>query len=219
MNRWAVSWRGGLSAVVVPLLSAVIFWGAVAAQAYGADPDRKSPASPLGAVASLSEFRLHPDFRIELAAAEPQVIDPVALRFDENGRMWVVEMGDYPNGPAAGGRPLSRVRWLEDTDGDGRYETSRVFADGLLFATGVQPWADGILVTVAGELLYLADTDGDGVADDSDLCPDQPEDREADDRFAAAAVDHLTRRVRRWYCFHRARPAIVHRRSADSLKP
>ncbi len=165
MNRWAASWRCGLSAVVLPLLAAVIFWGAVDGQAHGADPDRKSPASPLGAVASLSEFRLHPDFRIELAAAEPQVIDPVALRFDENGRMWVVEMGDYPNGPAAGGRPLSRVRWLEDTDGDGRYETSRVFADGLLFATGVQPWADGILVTVAGELLYLADTDGDGVAD------------------------------------------------------
>ena len=87
------------------------------------------------------------------------------MRFDENGRMWVVEMGDYPNGPAAGERPLSRVRWLEDTDGDGRYETSRVFADGLLFATGIQPWAGGVLVTAAGELLYLADTDGDGVAD------------------------------------------------------
>ena len=130
-----------------------------------AEPPGKSPASPLGSVAALSEFRLHPGFRIEVAAAEPQVIDPVAMRFDENGRMWVVEMGDYPNGPAAGGRPLSRVRWLEDTDGDGRYETSRVFADGLLFATGIQPWDRGVLVTVAGELLYLVDTNGDGVAD------------------------------------------------------
>ena len=128
-------------------------------------PERKSPASPLDPVAALAEFQLNPKFRIEVAAAEPQVIDPVAVRFDENGRMWVVEMGDYPNGPAKGGRPQSRVRWLEDTDGDGRYETSRVFADGLLFATGIQPWDKGVLVTVAGELIYLVDSDGDGVAD------------------------------------------------------
>ena len=128
-----------------------------------AEPPGKSPASPLGSVAALAEFQLHPGFRIEVAAAEPQVIDPVAMRFDENGRMWVVEMGDYPNGPARGGRPLSRVRWLEDTDGDGRYETSRVFADGLLFATGIQPWDRGVLVTAAGELLYLIDTDGNRI--------------------------------------------------------
>jgi len=132
---------------------------------WTAEPPGKSPASPLGSVAALAEFQLHPGYRIEVAAAEPQVIDPVAMRFDENGRMWVVEMGDYPNGPAKGGRPLSRVRWLDDTDGDGRYETSRVFADGLLFATGIQPWDRGVLVTVAGELLYLVDTNGDGVAD------------------------------------------------------
>ena len=149
----------------------VAVWLAVAAAVLGerpevaAESERRSPASPLGTVAALAEFQLHPDFRIEVAAAEPQVVDPVALRFDENGRMWVVEMGDYPNGPAKGGRPLSRIRWLEDTDGDGRYETSRVFADGLLFATGIQPWDRGVLVTAAGELLYLLDTDGDGVAD------------------------------------------------------
>ena len=130
----------------------VVVAGVLAEQPGVADePKRKSPPSPLGAVAALAEFQLHPEFRIELAAAEPQVVDPVALRFDENGRMWVVEMGDYPNGPAKGGRPLSRVRWLEDTDGDGRYETSRIFADGLLFATGIQPWDRGVLVTVAGQ--------------------------------------------------------------------
>ena len=130
-----------------------------------AEPEQKSPASPLEPVSALAEFQLNPRFRIEIAAAEPQVVDPVAVRFDENGRMWVVEMGDYPNGPVKGGRPLSRVRWLEDTDGDGRYETSRVFADGLLFATGIQPWDKGVLVTIAGELIYLVDSDGDGVAD------------------------------------------------------
>ena len=85
-----------------------------------AEPEQKSPASPLDPVSALTEFQLNPRFRIEVAAAEPQVVDPVAVRFDENGRMWVVEMGDYPNGPGKGGRPLSRVRWLEDTDGDVR---------------------------------------------------------------------------------------------------
>ena len=165
MSSWVATWRSRLSMVTFVLAFWLMLPGPVVGQAEESGAGQKRPASPLGAVASLSEFRLNPKFRIELAAAEPQVIDPVALRFDENGRMWVVEMGDYPNGPAAGGRPLSRVRWLEDTDGDGRYETARVFADGLLFATGIQPWADGILVTAAGELLYLADTDGDGVAD------------------------------------------------------
>ena len=123
------------------------------------------PKSPLNPTAALKEFRLHPGFRIEVAAAEPQVVDPVAVRFDADGRMWVVEMGDYPNGPQPGQPPASRVRWLEDTDGDGRYETSRVFAEGLLFATGLQPWQDGVLVTVAGAVLFLRDTDGDGRAD------------------------------------------------------
>ncbi len=166
MNSWVAGWRSRRSGAVFLFVSTAVQFGPIAGQAAEeAEAKSRRPASPLGAVASLSQFRLHPKFRLELAASEPQVIDPVAMRFDENGRMWVVEMGDYPNGPAAGERPLSRVRWLEDTDGDGRYETSRVFADGLLFATGIQPWAGGILVTAAGELLYLADTDGDGVAD------------------------------------------------------
>src|SRR5437763_1064117 len=59
---------------------------------------------------------------IELAAAEPEVIDPVAIRFDEDGRMWVVEMRDYPLGnPDKSGDPLSRIRVLEDKDNDGRF--------------------------------------------------------------------------------------------------
>ena len=121
--------------------------------------------SPLSIEDSLKQFRLHPDLKIEPAAAEPDVIDPVAVRFDEQGRMWVVEMRDYPNGPAEGESPKSRISVLEDRDGDGRFETSRVFADHLLFATGIQPWQQGVIATVAGEVLYLQDTDGDGVAD------------------------------------------------------
>jgi putative membrane-bound dehydrogenase-like protein len=103
---------------------------------------------------------------MELVASEPQVIDPVAVRFDENGRMWVVEMRDYPHGPADGQQPRSMIKTLEDRDGDGYFEHVQVFADKLLFVTGVQPWRGGVIVTMAGEVAYMKDTDGDGQVDE-----------------------------------------------------
>lgn len=122
----------------------------------------RGPLSPLD---SLAHFRLEPGLAIELVACEPEVIDPVAIRFDEDGRMWVVEMRDYPHGPKPGEPPLSTIRILTDEDGDGRYERSRLFADHLLFPTGLQPWRGGVIVTLSGEVVYLKDTDGDGAAD------------------------------------------------------
>ena len=102
--------------------------------------------SPVSAQESLSLLKLaDPALKVELAAAEPQVCDPVAIAFDEFGRMWVVEMGDYPNGPETGEPPLSRVQLLEDRDGDGYFETAHNFRDHLLFATGIQPWRGGVL--------------------------------------------------------------------------
>ena len=90
---------------------------------------------------------------------------PIEIRFDEDGRMWVVEMRDYPNGPADGESPKSRISILTDQDQDGLFETSVVFADNLLFANGLQPWKGGAFVTLAGEIAYLKDTDGDDRAD------------------------------------------------------
>lgn len=132
--------------------------------AFAAEPAVKSPVS---AEDSLKFFVLSPavDLRIDLVAAEPEVVDPVAVAFDEQARMYVVEMRDYPNGPTAGQPPMSRVRLLEDMDGDGRYETAHDFAGGLLFATGVLPWDGGAIVSVAGEVRFLKDTDGDHKAD------------------------------------------------------
>jgi len=121
--------------------------------------------SPVPPEESLGFFQLDEGLEIQLVAAEPEVIDPVAIRFDEDGRLWVVEMRDYPNGPAEGKGPQSQIRLLSDTDRDGRYETSHVFADELLFANGIQPWQGGLIVTLAGEVAYLKDTDGDGRAD------------------------------------------------------
>jgi putative membrane-bound dehydrogenase-like protein len=121
------------------------------------------PSSPVLPGESIRHLELHPDLRIELVACEPDVIDPVALAFDEHGRLWVAEMSDYPNGDPA--TPRSRIRLLEDTDNDGRFETSHVFADKLLFANGIQPWKNGVIVTVAGKVMWLNDTDGDHKAD------------------------------------------------------
>jgi putative membrane-bound dehydrogenase-like protein len=122
--------------------------------------------SPLEPAEAQKLFRLaDAGLRIELAASEPEVIDPVAIRFDEDGRMWVAEMRDYPLGPPPGTAKNSRIRVLEDTDGDGRFEKATTFADGLSFVTGLQPWKGGVFVTLSGAVAYMKDTDGDGKCD------------------------------------------------------
>lgn len=131
-----------------------------------ADSLRQEPVkSPISADDSLAQFHLHPKLKIELVASEPEVVDPVAIAFDADGRMWVVEMRDYPNGPAKERPPKSRIKILEDTDGDGRFEKVTIFADQLLFATGLQPWKGGVIVTLAGDVYWMKDTNNDGKAD------------------------------------------------------
>lgn len=111
--------------------------------------------------AALSTFELAEGFQIELIAAEPLIADPVAMEIDENGSMYVVEMHGYPLDKSGSGN----VKRLEDTDGDGIMDRSWVFADSLLFPTGIMRWKKGVLVTDPPNLLYFEDTDGDGRAD------------------------------------------------------
>src|SRR5690606_6439548 len=111
--------------------------------------------SPAEAEAS---FETRSGFRMQLVAHEPDVVDPVAACFDENGGMYVCEMIDYPYRPKPGETPLGRVRYLEDTDNDGRYERSTVFADHIVWPTGVACWQGGVYVAAAPDLWYLKDT-------------------------------------------------------------
>ena len=87
-------------------------------------------AAPMTPEASLSRIRVPPGFKVELAA-EPLVKDPIAFAWGADGKLWVVEMGDYPLGVDGKGKPGGRVKFLEDTDGDGRYDKATVFLDGL----------------------------------------------------------------------------------------
>src|SRR5262245_31390555 len=94
----------------------------------------------------MATFRVPKGFRVELVACEPQVVDPVALAWDEDGRLYVAEMRGYPNaGVATGTIHSGKIKRLEDRDGDGFYETSTTFAEGLRFPTSVMPWRGGLL--------------------------------------------------------------------------
>jgi putative membrane-bound dehydrogenase-like protein len=122
--------------------------------------ERVPPKSP---EESLATIEVAEGFRVELVAAEPLVVDPVAMAFDEQGRVYVVEMVDYSERDKDW---LGRIRLLSDKDGDGRFETSQVFAEDLSWPTAVACYDGGIFVGNAPHILYLKDADGDGKADE-----------------------------------------------------
>ena len=129
--------------------------------------DKIPPAPALTPEQALKSFTLMPGFKLEIAAAEPLVQDPVAMTFGPDGRMWVVEMRGYMpdldgNGEDA---PVGRVVVLTDRDGDGRYDESKVFVDNLVLPRALALISDGVLVGAPPELAFWRDTDGDGKAD------------------------------------------------------
>jgi putative membrane-bound dehydrogenase-like protein len=128
---------------------------------------------PVSADKAGPTFQLQHGFHLELFASEPQVASPVDACFDENGRMYVAEMRDYPFSweptklnPAGGGKKdAGVVRLLEDTDGDGKADRSVIFADKLTWPTSVCCYRGGVFVLAPPDLHYFKDTDGDGRAD------------------------------------------------------
>ncbi|WP_197169485.1 PVC-type heme-binding CxxCH protein [Novipirellula galeiformis] len=125
----------------------------------------RTEPGPRSAELSHQSIQMRPDFEIELVVAEPLVMDPVALDWGPDGKLWVVEMADYPLGLDDKGKPGGRVRYLEDTTGDGQYDKSTLFLDEIPFPTGVMAWRDGVLVCAAPSLFFAADRDGDGKAE------------------------------------------------------
>ena len=132
---------------------------------------RIPPTKPADAAKT---FETQDGFRMKLLAAEPLVTSPVALEYDEHGRGWVLEMRDYPftdkntDKPFAdklADLPMGRVRVLRDTDGDGVFDESRIFADDISWPTGLAFWKGGVFVAATPDIWYFKDTDGDGIAD------------------------------------------------------
>jgi mono/diheme cytochrome c family protein/glucose/arabinose dehydrogenase len=119
----------------------------------------------------LSRFRLADGYRLELVAAEPLVQDPVAIDFDADGRMYVVEMRAYmPNVQGTGeSRPIGRVVVVEDTDHDGKMDRTTVFLDSLVLPRAIKVMEHGVLVGAPPNLWFAKDTNGDLVADTKEL--------------------------------------------------
>src|SRR5947208_10192535 len=93
----------------------VLLGGALMGQQPPELPQKGSgPGKPLSPQEAQKLFKLDDGLRIELVACEPQIESPVAMAFDPQGRLWVVEMRDYPNGPGKGEKPMGRIRILED---------------------------------------------------------------------------------------------------------
>ncbi|WP_395719224.1 PVC-type heme-binding CxxCH protein [Prosthecobacter sp.] len=157
-----------------PLLSAQdkIVTKTTYAKAYGetknpvaVDPAKDLPRYPaVEPKDAIGTWQVKKGFKLQLAAHEPQVRDPIAICFDERGRMFVCEMIDYSEMRDVTPH-LGRISMLEDKDGDGYYETSQVFADDLPWPTGLI-WANGgLFVGATPDIWRFEDKDDDGKAE------------------------------------------------------
>ena len=116
--------------------------------------------------AELASFQVADGFEVNLFASETNgVIKPIQIRFDPQGRLWVIGSTVYPQ-LQPGEVPDDKVLILEDTDGDGRADKTMVFARGLMIPTGLELGHGGVYLGHGTELLFLKDTDGDGQADE-----------------------------------------------------
>ena len=121
------------------------------------------PGPPLSPQQALEKMKVPEGFRVELVAAEPDLMNPVAMAFDERGRIWVTESFEYPRREAGLGR--DRIKILEDTNGDGRADSVKIFAEGLNIPSGIAVGHGGVWVANAPDILFMQDTDGDDRAD------------------------------------------------------
>ena len=127
----------------------------------------KAPGPPLSPAEAVRKMTVPDGFTVELVASEPDIVNPVAMTFDERGRIWITESLEYPRHEAGAGR--DRIKILEDTDADGKADKFTIFADGFNIPSGIAVGYGGVWVANAPDILYLRDTDGDGKADQREV--------------------------------------------------
>ncbi len=130
------------------------------------DPVRRGVKEPaLHPLETQKKIKVPKGFEVRLFASEPEVVNPVAMTWDERGRLWVVELYEYPKGAKQGEKGRDRIKILEDVDADGKADKVTVFADGFSLATGLALGNGGVYVGAAPNLYFLEDTNGDDKAD------------------------------------------------------
>jgi glucose/arabinose dehydrogenase/mono/diheme cytochrome c family protein len=133
---------------------------------YERRPEPVKFQSPLTPKDSMRYTQVPADFDLQLFAAEPDIVKPIYIAWDERGRAWVVEARDYPHGLVNESEPgKADIKICEDTDGDGKADKFTIFADKLNLATSLTFVNGGIMVSEARHMLFLKDTDGDDKAD------------------------------------------------------
>jgi len=110
------------------------------------------PGPPLTPAEAVKKMTVPEGFSVEVVAAEPDIVNPVAMTFDEKGRIWITESLEYPRHSAGPGK--DRVKVLESTKGDGIYDKITVFADGLNIPSGIAVGHGGVWVANAPDILF-----------------------------------------------------------------
>lgn len=125
---------------------------------------QKDYAKGQSAEEAVKALQLPGGFKAELIAAEPDLVQPIAFTFDERGRIWVVEGNSYPK-PRDVGAGQDRIKILEDRDGDGVFETKKIFCEGLNLVSGIELGFGGVWVGAAPYLMFIPDKDHDDKPD------------------------------------------------------
>ncbi|GAB3921024.1 PVC-type heme-binding CxxCH protein [Mucilaginibacter myungsuensis] len=132
--------------------------------------ENRNPKPKLQAALSPAESQLLTQipvgFKMQLFAAEPDIEKPIAMAWDEKGRLWILETIDYPNTVREDkGQGLDRIKICEDTNGDGKADKFTIFADKLNIPTSIVFARGGVIVSQAPDMIFLKDSDGDDKAD------------------------------------------------------
>ncbi len=150
--------------ILWPIVLILAIDGALA-QEFIPRKQTKPPGPPLSPAEALSRMVVPDGFHVELVASEPDIQNPVAMAFDDAGRIDVTESFEYPRHEPGPGK--DRIKILTDSDADGKVDQVKIFAEGLNIPSGIAVGHGGVWVANAPDILFLEDTDGDDVADKS----------------------------------------------------